>query len=84
MVMCDAWQELNQHGSGENHAPEKDEPCCCNCGCNTAEEAKEDKSCATAVVVELTRETLEKMDEEDLTGLCKQIFKDIKEKTKHE
>ena len=70
MVMVDAWKELNQYGSGENKATE--ETCCC---CDMADEKAKD---CTVAVVEIDRKELENMDEEDLIGLCKEVFKGIK------
>lgn len=79
MVMVDAWKDIYiDHGedvpenSGENPAPE--ESCCC---CDMAE--GKDKDC-TVAVVEMDRQTLEGMDEEDFIGLCKEVFKGIKGK----
>ena len=81
MVMCDAWQKLNQHGSGENkvdkEAPRPEEQ-------PTTIKRNDAMGAFRMGCILLDDDAIKNMDEEQFAKLCGRMFKDIKERMKHE
>ena len=92
MIMVDAWEDIiKDHGeavqdnSGENQppAPKKmndlADAMLYACGCDKAHGKDKSMGC-----ILLDEDAIKKMDEEQFAKLCGRMFKDIKERMKHE